>query len=856
MLKKLTKIFGLLLVALLAAGIIFSASCSYYSFRGLDYEDGVGEVSSQGGFLVEKGDYVYFVNGDASYTESNKYGRPVRGSLMRISKADIAARNYTNADTVVPLLMYSGSKDAGLFIYGDYVYYTTPGTERNSDGEVLNSRLDFKRSKLDGTETMKGRYLQLESNTDEYRYVQVDGVVYILYVVVGEQLYDDMDATATNIHSFNTETEEDTVLAYDVDSYMFDDEDVTNPRIYYTMSVKNYYADSTYSYNQVYTVTADAVEDEENPRYEGLENITGWITEDKAKEDDDDGIDEWDVYINLGDMVFDGIGRMDVVDPDEDMTMFNWGYQFKDEKNEDWWYDYCNELRLNYVLSKYTNGTLFYLCDTDNTSNYLFKADESDILSDGWDPIKDNPETKDRILANGSDAAYNYMFLFDDDGEFTGVIEAGSSNINVNYIGTDGKLGTKLQASSSTDSAASNEGEGEGSRYYTIAKDTVATLLFTETDTIKVGDDVKTVDYLYYSSSGGNGVGIYRVCYTGFWEDYHEMPIHVDDEDEFTPTQIFDVDAESDWYTPEMVDNQLIFAADSDDMASYNYLMIADLRHVEEDGSASEYMMGNKELTDLNDKLDDIAESIEDYLDEEGDYASKADTYANLGNAIWFAYYTGDSEYIYDLADMCNEAAYEDDETVGLESVYSGATLKIYQDFIDCTGDVWSDYADNYKYINGTEEENKVYSNRRDYYYTLFGVMDDDEADDYMDGLKSSWLQAEPEYTWWEGLSTAAKAWFIVGMCLIGLVVVAAAVLIPVLLVRRSGKRKGVVGRQKIAVSLAVDEGVDVYSESLKEPESEAGEDEPQPEAEAPEAEQSFDEPQEASEDEENRGDE
>ena len=33
-----------------------------------------GEVSSNGGFVVEKGNYIYFINGAEEYTASNEYG--------------------------------------------------------------------------------------------------------------------------------------------------------------------------------------------------------------------------------------------------------------------------------------------------------------------------------------------------------------------------------------------------------------------------------------------------------------------------------------------------------------------------------------------------------------------------------------------------------------------------------------------------------------------------------------------------------------------------------------------------------------------------------------------------------------
>ena len=61
-----------------------------------------GDVTSNGGFVVEKGNYIYFINGAEEYTASNEYGEVVKGALMRISRTDLLAGNYENVVTVVP----------------------------------------------------------------------------------------------------------------------------------------------------------------------------------------------------------------------------------------------------------------------------------------------------------------------------------------------------------------------------------------------------------------------------------------------------------------------------------------------------------------------------------------------------------------------------------------------------------------------------------------------------------------------------------------------------------------------------------------------------------------------------------
>ena len=143
----------------------------------------------------------------------------------------------------------------------------------------------MKRTKLDGTETMRDAYVQFSSLTTEYRFVEVDDTVYLMYVTAAETL-EEGGASAKNLHSYNTEDGTDTVLAHNVYSVIFDSANKTNPRVYYTMKVKNYVSDSDYEYNQVYTVTADATTRNE---YD-VSDLLGWD-------------DEEDLYINCGTLV-------------------------------------------------------------------------------------------------------------------------------------------------------------------------------------------------------------------------------------------------------------------------------------------------------------------------------------------------------------------------------------------------------------------------------------------------------------------------------------------------------------------------------------------------------------------------
>ena len=160
-----------------------------------------GEVSSNGGFSVEVGDYVYFINGIATATDKNDFGTPVKGSLVRMKKADLKnPQEATSAEVVVPKLFASSYYQAGVSIFNDYVYYASPNADTNKKGEVLNSQIVFYKTKLDGTGTTK--ILTCDSLSQEYKFVQVGQEIYLITVTASST---ESNATyALKVYNANT----------------------------------------------------------------------------------------------------------------------------------------------------------------------------------------------------------------------------------------------------------------------------------------------------------------------------------------------------------------------------------------------------------------------------------------------------------------------------------------------------------------------------------------------------------------------------------------------------------------------------------------------------------------------------
>lgn len=141
-------------------------------------KDFSGEVSSNGGFAVVKGDYVYFINGQDESTADNAFGKVVKGALVRAKVADLSkAADYSQeteveCETVVPKLIYTDYDDenSGFYIFGDYVYYVTPSDELNKKGEPQNTVAEFTKIRLDGKD--EKIIAKVDGLSTPYRFVE------------------------------------------------------------------------------------------------------------------------------------------------------------------------------------------------------------------------------------------------------------------------------------------------------------------------------------------------------------------------------------------------------------------------------------------------------------------------------------------------------------------------------------------------------------------------------------------------------------------------------------------------------------------------------------------------------------
>ena len=573
MLKSGKKILLLLLALALTLGVL--AGCNPYNVDPLDgYTSSENAAESNGGFVVKKDEWFYFINGAESYTASNTFGSVVKGSLMRINESDLAAGNYGAGDIVVPQLMISEDHTSGVFIYGDYVYYATPNTVRNMDGEIENSYLDFRRTRLDGTDTLSGYYVQLPANDGAYRYVQVDGTVYLLYV----------DTTDYEIHSVNTETREDTVIVSGFAGYAFDETDPESPYVYYTMPVvkKNtyeYHVGEAHShsenegYNQLWRVSADATEED---AYD-FDMTDGYVDTSLSEGDEGYAME----YTNYGTLILDGIGR-----EKKEGTPFNVDW------NED--RDQIESARgYTYSLVEYTDGlAILSVTNLDASTAFVYALEDTDLSGD-WSSIAANPGASDSgaltpVSISTTNATSSALYYTEGD------------TIYYIYLGSDNAI-TRVEVS-----ADASDLDYVRETTYLARSQSGATLLYLEDG------------YLYFSKAGTNGNALWRIRYDGSKSDYVSFGNASDTPSEYKPIQYLQIDYNDSWFAPEVVGGYLFFSNAEEYAENYVY--------------AFNNGRTNAELETLNDLYDEVQDTFTSVAADFSEAADVLEYYYYVGN--------------------------------------------------------------------------------------------------------------------------------------------------------------------------------------------------------------------------------
>ena len=637
--RKIFRKFSILAAcSLLAASAASMAACGYQFTPLSEGPSASDAVTSQGGFVVQKGDYVYFINGVETYTSDNTYGTPVKGALMRARMSDIKA-GINQAETVIPSLMVAADYTSGIYIYGERIYYATPNNMGNTAGQVDNTYLDFRSTALDGSDMQF--YFRIADNAALYRFVEVDGTVYVVY----EE--DD------NLISYNTAAGTSVTLAESTTAYTVNSEDVTDPYIYYTMDVTDRQDSANpqaYEYNQIYRVRADATE----APYEYT-----WDQEYLDEENDGEA-----PYVNLGEIVLDGISVND------DETQFNHDVT---EDNRSIW-------RYTYTLQSYTNDGIYFVRtavptsgSSVGTSGELYYLSVEDLESDSFDSITGNSVYSTNatdgwleVVASAADtsnantSAYFY------------IEEGGNVKHHYLYVNSDGEIRRVDVINDGLGTKAENGRNGDTSlRIATGASGAVLTGL----DSTSSG----TYDYVYYTCTTDNGLSIERAVYNGEPEYYNTLTPAGEDYSAYRPVRVLEAEHASGWYNYEVVDG-VVFYINAETFSSTSYTYVWTINLNGEDG-----LMDNVEVEAFNERYETVVgeDGYLETLTEEGN--------SKLSSAIRYFFYTGESDQVFENI--------EEAESFGKRNtyLYSEEEQAAFRAFVDGTSeDAIAFFGENY----------------------------------------------------------------------------------------------------------------------------------------------------------------
>lgn len=241
------KIIILLVAVLLCCSAVFAGCTDKTGYSNNLTINASDAVSSNGGFAVVKGDYLYYINGVETNTADNTYGDVVTGALVRTKIAELANPAEAKPEMVIPALFVAGDMTSGFYMYGANVYYASPSTTKNKEGVVENSKLDFVKTSLDGktSTTIK----TVDDKATVYRFVEASGVVYLILKTVNED-------SETVIQIINANDGKEVIVTEKIENVIFTDGG-NGAEVYYTRIAHDDVLDQDESYNEIHRVTVE-----------------------------------------------------------------------------------------------------------------------------------------------------------------------------------------------------------------------------------------------------------------------------------------------------------------------------------------------------------------------------------------------------------------------------------------------------------------------------------------------------------------------------------------------------------------------------------------------------------------------
>ena len=152
--KKL--LVGAVILVMVVVMLFTLTACDKYKLDAVGTKEYANEEAVGNGTLaVKQGKYLYFVNNvadDANLTkETNEWkANGTNGAIMKSTINEDGS--LTCLGIVVPKMFYTDASDAGIYVYGEWIYYVARSQKTDNKGALLSS-LEFMRTKIDGTKT-------------------------------------------------------------------------------------------------------------------------------------------------------------------------------------------------------------------------------------------------------------------------------------------------------------------------------------------------------------------------------------------------------------------------------------------------------------------------------------------------------------------------------------------------------------------------------------------------------------------------------------------------------------------------------------------------------------------------------
>lgn len=188
--KKFLPLF--LVLCLIVCGGIF-AGCGANEIvleGGPAYED---SIYGNGGFVVTKGDYVYFTD---AYVKSSSLGSEMTNELGTVTETGLyrakmvvetvdGVERKTLTEVQLMVSKVVGFENSGMYIFKDKIYFATPTINKDKSGTRFDL-ITFYSCNLDGSNLQKF-YQTTDFSNGKYSMTMINGNVYLL-VYTGSEI--------------------------------------------------------------------------------------------------------------------------------------------------------------------------------------------------------------------------------------------------------------------------------------------------------------------------------------------------------------------------------------------------------------------------------------------------------------------------------------------------------------------------------------------------------------------------------------------------------------------------------------------------------------------------------------------